>query len=52
MNLMNSVILFFFISNNLTEMLNFPTRISDGDSHSLAVRSYLFYSGLPFIENF
>ena len=30
---MNSVII-FFISNNLTQMVNFPTRITDCDSHS------------------
>ena len=39
----------FFISNNLNEILNFPTRISDCDSHSPAVRSYLFLLTLVFV---
>ena len=35
-NLVNSVVI-FFISNNLTQMVNFPTRIPDCDSHSPAL---------------
>ena len=34
--LANSVII-FFISNDLTQMVNFPTRITDCDSHSPAL---------------
>ena len=34
-DLMNSIII-FFISNDLTQMVNFPTQISDCDSHNPA----------------
>ena len=35
-NLVNSVII-FFITNDLTQMVNFPTRIPDCDSHNPAL---------------
>ena len=51
----------FSISNDLTQMVNFPTPIADCDSHSptlldLFISSdasiYLFYSGFPSIGKF
>ena len=42
-NLVNSV-LFFFISNGLIQMVNFPTRILDCDSHSLALLDFFLSS--------
>ena len=52
----------FSISNDLTQMVNFPTRIPDCDSHSPALldlfhfisffwRKYLFYNGFPSLGN-
>ena len=45
----------FSISNDLTQMVNFPTRVPDCDSHSPALldfflssdASILFYNGFP-----
>ena len=34
----------FFISNDLTQMFNFPTRIPDYDSHSLALLDFFLSS--------
>ena len=50
----------FTISNDLTQMVNFPTRIQDYDSHSHALldlfissdAKYLFYNGFPSIRKF
>ena len=50
----------FSISYDFTQMVNFPTRISDCDSHSPALldlfissdASILFYHGFPFIGKF
>ena len=50
----------FFISNHLTQIVNFPTQILDCDSHSPALLNlvflmlcwYLFYNGFPSIEKF
>ena len=51
----------FSISNDLTDMVNFPTPIADCDSHSPALLDlfisshasiYLFYSGFPSIGKF
>ena len=58
-NFSNSVII--LISNDLTLMVNFLTRIPDCDSHSPALldlslssdaRWYLFYNGFPSIGKF
>ena len=43
-NLMNSVIN-FFVSNGLTQMVNFPTWIPDCDSHSPALLDLFLSSG-------
>ena len=62
LDLVNSVII-FFISNELTQMTNFPTRIPDCDSQSCSfgfisffcissyifLRQYLLYNGFPSI---
>ena len=50
----------FSVSNDLTQMVNFPTQIPDYDSHSPALldlfissdASNLFYNGFPFIGKF
>ena len=49
----------FSIPNDLTQLINFPTRISDCDSQSPALLDlfisccqYLFYNGFPFIGKF
>ena len=47
----------FSFFNDLTQMVNFPTRIPDCESHSSALldffwRQYLFYNGFPFIGKF
>ena len=39
----------FSISNDLTQMVNFPTRIPDCDSHSAALWIYLFLLTLVFV---
>ena len=33
----------YIISNNLTDMVNFPTRIPDCDSHSPALLDFFFF---------
>ena len=43
-DLVNSVIIFFFISNDLTQMVNFPTYIIDCDSHSPALLDFFLSS--------
>ena len=40
---------YFCISNDLTQMGNFPTRIPDCDSHSLALLDYFFLLTLVFV---
>ena len=49
----------FSISNDLTQIVNFPTRIPDCDSHSptlldlfLSSDKYLFFNGFPSIWKF
>ena len=46
----------FSISNDLTPMVNFPTRIPDCEPHSAALLDfwcwYLFYNGFPSIRKF
>ena len=39
----------FSISNDLTQMVNFPTRIPDCDSHSLALLEFFFVLTLVFV---
>ena len=39
----------FYISNDLTQMVNFPTRIPDCDSHSPALGIYVFLLKLVFV---
>ena len=39
----------FFILNGLTQMVNFPTRIPDCDSHSPTLLDYFFLQTLVFV---
>ena len=43
-DLVNFVIIFVIISNDLTQMVNFPTRIPDCDSHSPALLDFFLSS--------
>ena len=47
-DLVNSVII-FFISNDLTQMVHFPTRIPDCDSHSHVLLDLFFLLTLVFV---
>ena len=46
-DLMNSVIISVIISNNFTQMVKFPTWISDCDSHCPALFDFLFSPFTP-----